>query len=191
MKDRRIVVIAGLLIVLAVFGFSYYGKKAPSQQLKENQPSISSTLQNDNIAPVSSTAPENKEPASSVAIAENKAPAGSATPTEVKTLLSSAAAIEQAKKNGESMWLLFRSTTCIPCVEMQKVFDQLEPNYKGKVRFIAIDVNDKKNMEVLRTWKIQYIPTSFIIDSSGKVNYQNVGVIPVEDLKKELNKVVK
>jgi len=165
MKDGRIVVIAGFLIILAILGFSYYGNKEPSAA---NQTSVSS-------APT----------------AENKAPASSATPTENKIPLSAAAAIEQAKKNGESMWLLFRSTTCAPCVEMQKTFDQLESEYKGKVHFIAIDVNDRNNIEILKSWKIQYIPTTFIIDSAGKVSYQNVGVIPVEDLKKELNKVVK
>ncbi|MDD3893521.1 MAG: thioredoxin family protein [Syntrophomonadaceae bacterium] len=107
--------------------------------------------------------------------------------------VTSAAAetIEKATDNGESMWLLFRSTTCNPCVEMQKVFDQLEPEYKDKVRFIAIDVNDQANIEILRVWRIQYIPTTFIVDSTGEITYQNVGVIPTEDLKKELNKVVK
>jgi len=156
MKKGNTVVIAGFLIILAIFGFYYYGNKAPTPTTQENQTSINS-----------------------------------AAPTENTVSVGSAAAIEQAKQNGESMWLLFRSTTCIPCVEMQKVFDQLEPDYKGKVRFIAIDVNDRNNMVILRSWKIQYIPTTFIVDSSGKVSYQNVGVIQTEDLKKELNKVVK
>jgi len=156
MKNGRIVVIVSFLIILVPFGFSYYGKKAPSPPQQDKQTSVSS-----------------------------------AAPTENKIPLSSAATIEEAKKNGENMWILFRSTTCAPCVEMQKIFDQLQPDYKGKVRFIAIDVNDRNNIEIIRTWKIQYIPTSFIVDSTGKVCYQNVGVVPVEDLQKELNKVVK
>ena len=143
MKNGRIVVIAGFLILLALFGYSYYANQA--------------------------TAP----------------------PTEDKAPSNAAEEIEQAEKNGESMWLLFRSTTCAPCIEMQKVFDQLEPDYKGKVRFMAIDVNDPNNSDILKSWKIQYIPTTFIIDGgSGNISYQNVGVIPTDDLKKELNKVV-
>jgi len=156
MKKGNTVVITGFLIILAIFGFYYYGNQSPTPTSPENQTSLNS-----------------------------------AAPADTTVSGGSAAVIDQARNNGESMWLLFRSTTCVPCVEMQKVFDQLEPNYKGKIRFIAIDVNDRSNMGVLRTWKIQYIPTSFIIDSTGKVSYQNVGVIPVEDLKKELNKVVK
>ncbi|MEN6461475.1 MAG: thioredoxin family protein [Syntrophomonas sp.] len=143
MKNRRIVVIVGLLIIMVVFGFSYYGKQT-------------------SVPPV-----------------ENKAPG------------NSAAAIEQAKNNGESMWLLFHSTTCAPCVEMHKIFNQLQPAYQGKVRFIEIDVNDQVNIELNQAWKIQYVPTTFIINSKGQISYQNVGIIPVEDLKKELNKVVK
>jgi thioredoxin-like negative regulator of GroEL len=74
---------------------------------------------------------------------------------------------------------------------MQKVFDQLQPDYKGKVRFIAIDVNDSNNLDLIKTFGIRYIPTTFILDSAGKLSYQNVGVIPTEDFKKELDKVVK
>lgn len=104
---------------------------------------------------------------------------------------NTAKTIKQAQNEGQSMWLLFRSSTCAPCVEMQRLFNQLESDYKGKVRFISIDVDDRNNTELVQEWKIQYIPATFIIDGSGKLSYQNVGIIPVEDLQKELNKVVK
>lgn len=142
MKQGKLIPIIGLLIVLALFGYSYYMDKVPAP------------------------APPQQEAAHSTAI-------------------------EQGKSNAESMWLLFRSTTCVQCIEMQKVFDELQPEYTGKVRFIAIDVNDSKNEKLIKEWKIRYIPTTFIVDGSGKVSYQNVGVIPTDDLKKELNKVVK
>jgi len=116
MKDGHIVVIAGVLIFLAIFGFSYYAEKSPSPTPPEKQTSVRS------VAPTQNTASG-----------------------------GSAAAIEQAKNNGDSMWLLFRSTTCASCVEMQKIFDQLQPDYKGKVHFIAIDVNDKNNIELIKT----------------------------------------
>ena len=123
-------------------------------------------------------------------LTDKSTPDSTAAPNAQATS-ASAQSIEKAAENGESMWLLFRSTTCAPCLEMQEVFDQLEPEYKDKVRFIAIDVNDQANIEILRAWQIQYIPTTFIVDSTGEITYQNVGVIPTEDLKKELDKVVK
>jgi len=122
---------------------------------------------------------------------DNKATAPPEKDSVGSTVSAESQAVEQAKKNGESMWLLFRSTTCAPCIEMQKIYDQLKPEYKDKVRFIAIDVNDSNNLDLIRKWQIRYIPTTFIVDGAGKVTYQNVGVIPVEDLKKELNKVAK
>ncbi len=111
--------------------------------------------------------------------------------SEQQTPPTATAAIEQGKANGESMWLLFRSQTCAPCVEMKKVFEQLLPDYQGKVRFISIDVDDEENQELCEEWGIQFIPATFIIDREGKLSYKNIGFFPVEDLIKELDRVVK
>lgn len=106
---------------------------------------------------------------------------------------SSAAAqqIEAGKQAGESMWLLFRSATCPPCVEMKKIYDRIEPEYEGKVQFIAIDVNDKENAQLVQDYGITYIPATFIIDGEGKLSYQEIGLIAEKDLRAELDKVVK
>jgi thiol-disulfide isomerase/thioredoxin len=185
MKKGTMAAIAGFLIVLALFGYSYYSNKASTPPPFDKEAALSSTAPKEKETAGSSTTTDKIQESSDNNTVSNK-PA-----VEEKVPRNAGEAIEQAKKNGESMWLLFRSTTCVPCVEMQKVFDKLESDYKGKVRFIAIDVNDGNNIDTLRTWRIQYIPTTFIVDGTGKVTYQNVGVIPTEDLKKELNKVVK
>ena len=99
--------------------------------------------------------------------------------------------IESGKQNGESMWLLFRSATCSPCREMKKIYDRLEPVYKGKVNFIAIDVDNRENAGVAKEYGVTYIPATFIIDSNGKNSYQEIGLMPEEDLRAELDKVVK
>lgn len=97
--------------------------------------------------------------------------------------------IEKAREEGQSMWLLFRSATCPPCVEMQKIFDRLEPEYEDKMAFISIDVNDEKNLDLVRHYEIQYIPVTVIYDSEGNISYQQVGLVPLELLKNELDKV--
>lgn len=99
--------------------------------------------------------------------------------------------IERGKQNGDSMWLLFRSATCPPCREMKKIYDRLEPEYKGKVKFIAIDVDNRENAGLTKEYGVTYIPASFIIDSNGELSYQEIGLIPEEDLRAELDKVVK
>ncbi len=202
MKKGTIVAIVVFLILLALFGYSYYANKSstPSPEKEvvlsatasaNKEAAINSNAREKNQASPSSTKPANNtinktilKPTTSPVVSNEPAPEGQAP-------RNAGEAIEQATKNGESMWLLFRSTTCASCVEMQKVFDQLEPDYNGKIRFIAIDVNDRNNTDTLRTWQIQYIPTTFIMDGAGKVSYKNVGIIPLEDLQKELNKVVK
>ncbi len=98
--------------------------------------------------------------------------------------------IETALENGDSIWILFRSTTCVPCVEMQQIFDELKPEYEGKVRFIEVDVNDRANINLLQEYKLQYIPTSYIHDGQGNISYHNVGVIPLDELTAELDRVV-
>ena len=99
--------------------------------------------------------------------------------------------IKNGKQNGESMWLLFRSDTCPPCREMKKIYDRLEPEYKGKVKFIAIDVDDRENAGLTKEYGVTYIPATFIIDSNGEISYQEIGLMPEEDLRAELDKVVK
>ncbi|WP_054697211.1 thioredoxin family protein [Syntrophomonas palmitatica] len=187
------------MIVAGFFAYSYYADKKPAPVITgHNKAVASNSIKETNTATPADPATNQKQTkgagvsaTSNTPSKEEPAKADPEIPADKKEPLTIAKQIESAIKNRESCWLLFRSTTCSPCAEMQKVFDKLEPDYKDKVRFIAIDVNDKDNTDVVNSWQIRYIPATFILDSSGKVSYQNVGVIPVEDLKAELNKVVK
>ena len=118
-------------------------------------------------------------------------PQSQPAPVTPTSNLPAAQEIESGKQNGESMWLLFRSATCPPCREMKKIYDRLEPEYKGKVKFIAIDVDDRENAGLTKEYGVTYIPATFIIDSKGELSYQQIGLISEEDLRAELDKVVK
>jgi thiol-disulfide isomerase/thioredoxin len=118
-------------------------------------------------------------------------PQSQPAPVTPTSNLPAAQEIERGKQNGESMWLLFRSATCPPCREMKKIYDRLEPEYKGKVKFIAIDVDDRENAGLAKEYGVTYIPATFIIDSNGELSYQQIGLISEEDLRAELDKVVK
>ncbi|MGI6452940.1 MAG: TlpA family protein disulfide reductase [Syntrophomonadaceae bacterium] len=99
------------------------------------------------------------------------------------------AEVEKALDNGECAWLLFRSATCPPCVEMLKLMNDLALEYEGKVRFLHVDVDDSKNAQLVLDWNIYYIPATFIIDTQGNITYHQVGAIPKETLRRELNKL--
>lgn len=112
-------------------------------------------------------------------------------PTTPASNSPAAQEIENGKQNGESMWLLFRSDTCPPCREMKKIYERLEPEYKGKVKFISIDVDNRENAGLVKEYGVTYIPATFIIDNKGELSYQEIGLMPEEDLRAELDKVVK
>lgn len=151
MRNSRIIAIAGLLVIMILFGFSYYDKNTPSTGTTDQQTSLK----------------------------------------HVQTENPIVEEIEKAKSNGESMWLFFDSTTCPTCAEVHNIFIQLKPYYQDKVKFIEIDVNEASNAELVQAYQIQFVPTTFIINSKGQISYHNVGLISVEELQEELNKVVK
>ncbi len=75
-------------------------------------------------------------------------------------------------------------------MELKKIYDRLEPEYQGKVRFITIDVDDSDNSSLAQEYGIAYVPTTFIIDGEGAISYQEVGLMAEDDLRAELDKVV-
>ncbi|PKM81018.1 MAG: hypothetical protein CVU89_10745 [Firmicutes bacterium HGW-Firmicutes-14] len=101
----------------------------------------------------------------------------------------SANLIKQAGQDGKPAWLLFHSKTCQPCIEMEKVFNTLKPEFEGKVVFVDINVNDPAEQDLCMEYKIQYIPTTYILDSDGNSVFDFVGVIQVDDMRAKLDAV--
>lgn len=100
---------------------------------------------------------------------------------------SSASEKTKTVNEQQPVWMLFRSTSCLPCIEMQKTMDALAPEFKDKIQFVAIDVNDPANQEQLEEYKIQYIPTTYLYDINGKLFFQQIGAMSVEDMRAKLN----
>ncbi len=99
---------------------------------------------------------------------------------------SQATAIEEAKQHGQPAWLLFHSTTCESCIEMEKTYEALKPEFTGKVAFINIDVNDPKEKQLLEQYKITSIPAIYFQDFKGKIVWKTVGVIPIAEMRAKL-----
>lgn len=94
--------------------------------------------------------------------------------------------IKQAGQDGKPAWLLFHSKTCQPCIEMEKVFNTLKPEFEGKVIFVDINVNDPAEQDLCNQYKIQYIPTTYFLDPAGNMTFDYVGVIQVDDMRAKL-----
>ncbi|KLU62519.1 thiol:disulfide interchange protein DsbD [Peptococcaceae bacterium CEB3] len=102
---------------------------------------------------------------------------------------SQVSAIERAKEQGQPVWLLFHSTTCASCIEMEKICQALKPEFKGKVAFININVNNPNEKQLLEQFKITSIPTTYFLNVRGKIIFQSVGVIPMADMRLKLNQL--
>lgn len=95
--------------------------------------------------------------------------------------------IEQAQQQKLPAWLLFHSKTCESCIEMEKIYQTLEPEFKGKVAFINIDVNDPAEEALLKKYSIEYIPTTYFLDPQGQTIFNFVGVIEEDKMRESLN----
>lgn len=97
-----------------------------------------------------------------------------------------ASLIEEAKQKGQPAWLLFHSTTCQSCIEMEAVYNALKPEFEGEIAFINIDVNDPAEQELCAQYKIQYIPTTYFLNLKGEKTFNYVGVIQQDDMRAKL-----
>ena len=97
-----------------------------------------------------------------------------------------ASLIEEAKQKGQPAWLLFHSTTCQSCIEMEAVYNAVKPEFEGKVAFININVNDPAEQELCNQYQIQYIPTTYFLNSKGEKTFNYVGVIQQDEMRAKL-----
>ncbi len=104
------------------------------------------------------------------------------SPSEVK--------IENALKSGKPVFLNFHSNQCIPCIEMEKVIEEVEPEFADRVAFVVVDVYDRAEWNLCDYFQVRVIPTSFFIDTSGKVMEAYEGLLDTHRMRELLNGLV-
>lgn len=103
--------------------------------------------------------------------------------------VSAAVQFEEAQKNGQPVWLMFRTETCPYCVELKKIYDELKPEYEGKVVFIDVNLDQKENYDLGRIYQIRYVPVTCIYDKDGNISFYEGGFLEKDILISELDKV--
>lgn len=96
-----------------------------------------------------------------------------------------AAQVEWAIKNHKPAMILYHSTTCIPCKAMEQLVAKVRGDYEPGVVFIDVITNDRANLSLIQQSKIQAIPTTFFLTSSGQAK-RVVGAMKEEALRTEL-----
>ena len=99
-------------------------------------------------------------------------------------------ALEQAKNASLPVLLNFHSTQCIPCIEIEKVIKQVEPEYAGRVAFIIVDVYDQSEYGLCVQYGIQTIPTTVFLDAKGQFKEGYIGVIDAASMRQILDRLV-
>ncbi len=82
--------------------------------------------------------------------------------------------------DGKPIFVDLGSTSCVPCIEMKPILEDLQKNYSPYFHTLFIDVN--KDPEVSRSLGVQFIPTQIFYDAEGVEKYRHVGFFSKEDI---------
>lgn len=184
MKDKRSLLVTGIIICavvgILIFKFAVPGdagstsKQIGLQQETAQQSSNGAQSKGGQI----DSAAQKKDAANN-----DSSQSGNATASDKETKQTES---QQPAREVLPVWYLFRSTTCIPCIEMQKTMDALRAEFKGKVDFVAVDVNDPANRELLMKYQIRLIPTTFLYDRNKNLYFQYGGALSVDEMRGKL-----
>lgn len=79
----------------------------------------------------------------------------------------------------------FSTPSCTPCRTVQRpIIERLKASLGEWLQVIEIDAS--KHPEVAREWGVVSVPTTFVIDRSGRPRYVNHGIVPAEKLIQQL-----
>ena len=82
----------------------------------------------------------------------------------------------------------FWATWCGPCRMFGPIVDKLAEDYRGRLKVVRVDID--QNQGLARNFGIRAIPTALLF-KKGKVVKGWVGLVSEDDLKVEVDKVVK
>ena len=84
-------------------------------------------------------------------------------------------------KNSKIRFLDFWAPWCGPCTMMKPTVEELEKEYKDKVEFVKINVDEESG--IASKYGVMGIPT-FVVEKDGKEVGRKTGATSKEELKK-------
>lgn len=82
----------------------------------------------------------------------------------------------------------FWAAWCGPCKFLAPVFEKLSEEYKGKLKFVELNVDEAQRTAM--NYGVQSIPTMLVF-SRGEVVDRIVGALPVPVLKEQIDGILK
>ncbi|MDP3881916.1 MAG: thioredoxin [Nanoarchaeota archaeon] len=94
---------------------------------------------------------------------------------------------KEVEKSDIPVVIDFYADWCMPCRMMAPIFDKLSTQYKGRVKFVKVDVDSDPSLA--GKFEVMGIPTLVLIDK-GKERGRIVGFATENVLKEKINEVI-
>lgn len=88
-------------------------------------------------------------------------------------------------KNGEDFeftLLLFRSSGCTICKQMEPELEKIKNASAKKVNVTVLNVMNVNSLNVMKYFGISAVPTHLILDNQGNEIFRKYGFVPAEEL---------
>ena|SRR3990167_2269277 len=93
------------------------------------------------------------------------------------------------KKETGSELIDFWAVWCGPCKVMEPILEEIETEFKDKVKITKLNVDEEANQAMVQKYNVMSIPT-YIFLKDGQVVDQAVGAQSKEEMTKKLNAIV-
>lgn len=81
----------------------------------------------------------------------------------------------------------FSASWCGPCKQMHPIFDRLANEYKGRVKFIYVDID--KAPQLAKQYGVEAVPTLLFVNTKGEINRQ-VGAMTRDEMTAAVESII-
>ncbi len=96
--------------------------------------------------------------------------------------------LDRLLQAGEPVFLFFHSNTCVQCVKMTGIVEEVYPEFSDSVALVDVDVYDEQNRNLLQRANIRAIPTLIFVDTEAEAT-GHVGVMESDALREQLRQL--
>jgi thioredoxin-like negative regulator of GroEL len=86
--------------------------------------------------------------------------------------------------------ITFTAPWCPACQQFKPVLKKVMANYSRSVDCEILNVDDKVNKAMVKTFEVKSIPATYVFDRSGNVVFKHIGYIDSEELDNYIRKTI-